>query len=199
MTSRTPPAILGLLVANGAAYLLQGVAGDALLEGFALWPLGPYFRPWQIVTYAFLHGSATHLLFNMLALYMFGGDLERLWGTRRFAIFYLASVLAAAGAQLAITHFAGERYPTLGASGGVYGVLLAFAAHFPRRRMMLLFPPIPMPAWLLVTLFGIFELTLGVTNSLDGIAHFAHLGGMLGGAIVLLLWRTQSSPTRSRF
>jgi membrane associated rhomboid family serine protease len=199
MSARVPPAILALLVANGATFLLQAMAGDPLLERFALWPLGPYFEPWQVVTYAFLHGSAMHLLFNTLTLYMFGCDLERMWGARRFVLFYLASVLAAAGAQLAITHATGAIHPTVGASGGVYGVLLAFAVHFPRRRMMLLFPPIPMPAWLLVPLFGVFELTLGVTNSQDGIAHFAHLGGMLGGAGVLLLWRTRGSPTASGF
>jgi membrane associated rhomboid family serine protease len=199
MPAAVPPAILALLIANAAAFLLLGTAGDPLFDRLALWPLGTYFQPWQVLTYAFLHGGTTHLIFNMLTLYMFGSDLEQVWGTKRFVVFYLASVLAAAGAQLAVTYSTGESYRTVGASGGVYGILLAFAVHFPRRRMMLLFPPIPMPAWLLVTLFGIFELTLGVTNSQDGIAHFAHLGGMLGGAIVLLLWRTRRSPTAGGF
>jgi membrane associated rhomboid family serine protease len=148
------------------------------------------FQPWQVVSYAFLHENVTHLLFNMLALFMFGRDLERLWGGKRFLNLYLASVISAALAQLAFAAAAGaEPYPTIGASGGVFGVLLGFAMFFPRRTILLLFPPIPMPAWLFVTLYGLLELGLGVSGTQQGVAHFAHLGGMLGAWLLIQYWR----------
>jgi len=132
----------------------------------------------------------------MFALYMFGRPLEDLWGPRRFLVYYFASVLAAALTQLTVTAIAGSGYPTIGASGGVFGVLLAFALNFPRQRIILLFPPIPMPAWLFVTLYGILELVLGAANSQSGVAHFAHLGGMLGGALVIAYWRSRGKVRR---
>jgi membrane associated rhomboid family serine protease len=122
---------------------------------------------------------------------MFGRALEELWGPRRFLVYYFASVLAAAAAQLIVTAMTDSGYPTIGASGGVFGILLAFALNFPRQRIMLLFPPIPMPAWLFVTLYGMLELVLGVSNSQAGVAHFAHLGGMVGGALVFAYWRAR--------
>ena len=113
----------------------------------ALWPLGSgNFGPWQLVTYAFLHGDVLHLFFNMLGLWMFGGELERLWGVRRFVQFYFASVLTAAAAQLVVTALMGSAFPTVGASGGLFGLLLAFGMMFPNRIIMPLFPPIPMKA-----------------------------------------------------
>jgi membrane associated rhomboid family serine protease len=160
-----------------------------MLELFALWPIGPLFRPWQLVTYAFLHGSIAHIFFNMFALFMFGRPLEEYWGSRRFMTYYMASVLAAGATQLAVQYLSGMTYETIGASGGVFGILLAFAMFFPRQRIILLLPPIPMPAWLFVTLYGVLELVLGVTGTQEGVAHFAHLGGMLGGALMLLYWR----------
>jgi len=199
MFAHLPKATRAIILVNVAVFALQGFFGDAFTERFALWPLGPYFGLWQVATYAFLHADLTHLLFNMLAVFMFAGRLERLWGTQRFLVFYAASVLAAAAAQLVVTHAMGSVYPTVGASGGVFGLLLAFALHFPRERIMLLFPPIPLPAWLFVSLYGILELVLGVTNTQAGVAHFAHLGGMLGGAAVILAWRLQGSPTGGRF
>jgi membrane associated rhomboid family serine protease len=185
-----PPATRTILLATVGAYLLQSLAGDMLVEHFALWPLGELFRPWQVLSYAFLHGGMLHLFLNMFALYMFARELELMWGSRRFAVFYFASVLAAAATQLAVMYQSGAAHPTVGASGGVFGVLLAFAMYFPHQRITLLFPPIPMPAWLFVTLYGVIELVLGVTGTQEGVAHFAHLGGMLGGALVILYWRT---------
>lgn len=194
-----PPVTHALIVANLAVYLLQLVADDWLVSLFALWPLtgGAYglpaevaFRPWQLLSYSFLHGSGTHLFFNMLALYMFGSDVERVFGTRRFVTFYFACVVTAAIAQLLVATLSGAPpYPTVGASGGVFGLLMAFAMYFPRRTVMLIFPPIPMPAWLFVLLYGGVELYLGVTGTQAGVAHFAHLGGMLGGYLVLKAWR----------
>jgi rhomboid family protein len=181
-----PPVTQALLIANIALFLLQS-AGGGLLEGlFALWPLGYGFAPWQLVTYGFLHGGIGHIFFNMLALYMFGSDIERLFGPRYFLVFYFASVISAALSQLVFTAIiGGPPIPTIGASGGVYGLLLAFGMYFPRRMVVLIFPPIPMQARYFVILFGALELVFGVTGTAAGVAHFAHLGGMLGGWLVI--------------
>src|SRR5688500_8245104 len=188
-----PPLTRILIIANVVVFLLELMAEELLIKLFALWPIGPGFAPWQIVTYSFLHGSVMHLLFNMLALYMFGSDIERVFGSRRFAVYYFASVVAAALTQLAVSTLAGSPpYPTVGASGGVFGLLLAFGLYFPRRMVMLISPPIPMPAWLFVTLYGLLELFLGVTGTQQGVAHFAHLGGMLGGYRTIRYWRRRS-------
>ena len=193
-----PPATRTILIANVLVYLLQQFAYEPLTTLFALWPLGPLFHPWQVITYAFLHARGfAHIFFNMFALYMFGGALEGYWGSRRFVMFYFASVLAAACTQLVVLSQSHVIEPVIGASGGVFGLLLGFAWYFPRQRLMLLFPPIPMPAWLFVTLYGVLELVLGVTRAQDNVAHFAHLGGMLGGAVMILLWRSRDGNRRS--
>ena len=189
MFGPVPPVTLAIIVANVTMYLLMGLTRPLPELLLALWPLGTGFAPWQLVTYAFLHGNLAHLFFNMFALYMFGRELEDFWGSRRYAAFYFASVLAAALTQLTVAYATHSIYPTVGASGGVFGLLLAFAMYFPHQRITLLFPPIPMPAWLFVMLYGILELVLGVTGTQQGVAHFAHLGGMLGGAIMILYWR----------
>jgi membrane associated rhomboid family serine protease len=189
-----PPVTLRLIVANGVVFLLSMVLGDSVVAPFALWPIGPRFGPWQLVTYAFLHASVIHLVLNMFGLAMFGSDLERVWGSRRYLIYYSVSVLGAAVMQLAIGLLAGASYPTIGASGGVFGLLLAFAIYFPRRTVMLILPPIPMPAWLFATLYAALELFLGVTGTEAGVAHFAHLGGMVGGYLLIRIWRTRRGP-----
>ncbi|HZR68222.1 MAG TPA: rhomboid family intramembrane serine protease [Burkholderiales bacterium] len=190
-----PPATRWLLLANVAFFLVESLSGTSgLVSYLALWPLGTAgavpFEPWQIVTYSFLHASFWHLFVNMFALYMFGGELERLWGQRRYVQLYFASVVAAALSQLVFASVAGAPpYPTVGASGGIFGLLLAYAMYFPHRTIVLLIPPIPMPAWLFVTLYGLLELYLGVTGTQEGVAHVAHLGGMLGAWILILYWR----------
>jgi membrane associated rhomboid family serine protease len=159
---------------------------------FALWPLKTgLFWPWQPVSYAFLHGSPMHLFFNMFGLWMFGSELERLWGARRYWQFLLASAIAAAGTQLLITGLTGSYVPTVGASGALFGLLLAFGMLFPNRVIMPLFPPIPMKARTFVFVFGALELLLGIYGG-SGIAHFAHLGGMLGGFLMIRFWRGQA-------
>jgi membrane associated rhomboid family serine protease len=147
------------------------------------------FQPWQLITYGFLHGGLTHLLFNMFALYMFGSAMEQVVGAKRYLNYYLVCVITAALAQLLFSSLMGGMYPTVGASGGVFGLLLAYAVFFPRNRVMLLFPPIPMPARVFVILYAVLELVLGVTGSQEGVAHFAHLGGLVGGALMLYYWR----------
>ena len=197
MMPSMPAVTRTLLVANVAIFGLQVLTQNAFLPAFALWPLAspeypgaPSFEVWQLVTYGFLHGDWTHLFFNMFALYMFGGDIERLLGAQRFVQYYLVCVVGAAVAQLVVmSGMSTPPLPTVGASGGVFGLLLAFGMAFPRRRILLIFPPIPMPAWLFVTLYGMLELYLGVTGSRVGIAHFAHLGGMAAGYAMLTYWR----------
>jgi rhomboid family protein len=180
-----------LILANGLAFVLELVLGDAAIVPFALWPLGSQFMPWQPFTYAFLHAGLPHLLFNMLGVYMFGSDLERVWGPRRFLAYYLSCALAAAVAQLAVSFFTGASYPTIGASGAVFGLLLAFALVFPNRYVVPLFPPIPMRAPTFALVYGALELVLGVTGTQEGVAHFAHLGGMAGGYLVMRYWRAR--------
>lgn len=187
-----PPLTQALITTNVVVFLLQQLLGGAFTQWLALWPLGSgLFMPWQMVSYAFLHGGLTHIAFNMFGLWMFGRELELIWGTRRLAVFYTASVFAAAAMQLLVTSAIGSTVPTIGASGGLFGLMLGFAMVFPRRTITPLFPPIPMPAWLFVTLYGLVELTLGVTGTASGVAHFAHLGGILGGWLVIRYWRNQ--------
>ena len=164
----------------------------------ALWPVQTgNFMPWQLLTYSFLHGSPTHLFFNMLALWMFGAEIERLWGPRRYMQFLLASAVSAALVQLLWTLLIGSRAPTLGASGATFGLLLAFGMLFPNRMIVMLLPPIPMKAKYFVAIFGTLELVLGVMGP-SGIAHFAHLGGMLGGFLMIRYWRGQAPFGRRR-
>jgi membrane associated rhomboid family serine protease len=186
-----PPVTQALLLANVAFFALDFLLGRQLTMWFALWPLGERFMPYQVVTYAFLHGGIGHLFFNMLGLWMFGAELERVWGARRFVQFYFASVLTAAAAQLLLSMLLGSPAPTVGASGGLFGLLLAFGMMFPNRIIMPLFPPIPMKAKIFVAVFGAIELFLGVTGTASGVAHFAHLGGMLGGFLMIRYWRGQ--------
>ena len=193
-----PPITQALLLANVAAFCLQFFVGPVLLGVFALWPVGAGFMPWQLASYAFLHGSVGHLFFNMLGLWMFGSELERLWGGRRYLEFYGASVLSAAAAQLLVAALSGSVHPTVGASGGLFGLLLAFGLTFPNRTIVPLFPPIPMKAKVFVAVYGGLELLLGFTGSGSGVAHFAHLGGMFGGYLMLRYWRGQAPFGRRR-
>jgi membrane associated rhomboid family serine protease len=193
-------AVKFLVAANVLVFALQTMSKGAL-DVLALWPLQPidgvsYFRPWQIVTYAFLHstGNITHLLFNMLGLWMFGAEVERYVGPRRLLACYFASVVTAALSQLFVPMiFGAPPSPTIGASGGVFGLLLAYAFLFPTRKVIPLIPPIPMPAWLFATLYAGIELFLGVTGTLSGVAHFAHLGGMVGSALIIMQWQRARS------
>jgi membrane associated rhomboid family serine protease len=194
-----PPLTQVLIVVNVLAFLLQQVMGNLLVQWFALWPVGSgLFMPWQLGSYAFLHGGLMHLAFNMYGLWLFGSELERVWGARRLSVFYAVSVLVAALVQLGVTAVLGSDNPTVGASGGLFGLLIGFAMVFPRRMITPLLPPIPMPAPVFVALYGALELTLGVTGSATGIAHFAHLGGLLGGWLVMRYWRGQVPFGRRR-
>lgn len=200
MNERMTPVNTTLIVANVVVYGLQFLFGPAFENLFALQPLGefytrPEFHVWQLVTYGFLHSpyTITHIFFNMFALFMFGGEIERLFGPKRYAMYYFVCVIGAALMHMVVSAAADlPPAPMVGASGGVFGLLLAFGMFWPRRKLMLLFPPIPMPAWLFVTLYGALELYLGVTQTAQGVAHFAHLGGMATGFVLIRYWRAQA-------
>lgn len=186
-----PNVIFTLLVINGLVFAVQQFAPNLMLKLFALWPVQtPWFMPWQLVTYGFLHSERDmmHIVFNMLMLWMFGRDLEKIMGPRRFLMYFMTCVIGAGVVQLLVGAYFGSGAPTLGASGGVYGILLAYGMAFPNRTLMLIFPPIPMKAKYFVIMLGVFELTLGFSGAAPGIANFAHLGGMLFGFILIRHW-----------
>jgi membrane associated rhomboid family serine protease len=196
-----------LILANVAVFAVQSLLGnpDWIIFKFALWPLGDFhyqgvpfavgFEPWQIITCAFLHDGLAHVVLNMYGLWAFGSIVERALGSRRFLGLYFASVLTSGLVQLlVVSASAGPPVPTVGASGGVFGVLLAFGMLFPQMRVMLIFPPIPMKAWFMVIAYGTIELVSGVTGTMQGVAHFAHLGGMLGALLMMLVWRGSLPP-----
>jgi membrane associated rhomboid family serine protease len=189
--SAIPNVIFALLIANGLAFALQQLNPRFMFVNFALWPAGPEqspFAPWQLVTYGFLHGDMMHIFFNMFGLWMFGRELEVLWGPRRFLTYFMTCVVGAGLVQLLVAGGQGGIYPTVGASGGVFGILLAYGLRFPNRMVMLIFPPIPMKAKYFVLFYGLLELYLGVSKNAPGIAHFAHLGGMFFGFALLRYW-----------
>jgi membrane associated rhomboid family serine protease len=195
-----------LIAINVAVFGLQELDPNGRLEELlALWPLQPldgtvYFRVWQIVSYSFLHSTQNymHLLFNMWSLWMFGEAVEQAMGPRRFLALYFAAVVTAALSQLLVpVMFGVPPAPTIGASGGVFGVMLAFGMLYPRAKILLFFA-LPMPAYVFVPLAALLELVLGVTGSQSGVAHFAHLGGLIGGGLVVLRWRRRRSPKNSR-
>jgi membrane associated rhomboid family serine protease len=184
-----PPVTQALIVINALVFLAEVVLGGSVTSLLALWPLGPRFMPWQMVSYAFVHAGLPHLLFNMFGVYMFGSDLELVWGPRRYLGYYLTCAVSAAATQLGVASLTGAYYPTVGASGAVFGLLLAYAMMFPNRTIMPLFPPIPMRAPVFVAVYGVLELVLGVTGTQAGIAHFAHLGGLAGGFLFMRFWK----------
>jgi membrane associated rhomboid family serine protease len=187
-------AVKVLIGINIAVFMLQSLTGAALEGALALWPMqrvegGVYFHIWQLITYAFLHGSLPHILFNMWGLWLFGSEIERYLGSKRVLMIYFASVITAAISQLLVPFwFHIEPAPTVGASGGVFGLLLAYAFMFPHRKLALVFLPIPISAWLFAALYAGMELFLGITGTQAGVAHFAHLGGMIGSGLLLMFW-----------
>lgn len=198
MFDRITPVNKALILVNVGIFLVQWLLGDFFTARFALWPPQaaqygyPSFMPWQLLTYGFLHGGFTHIFFNMFALFMFGSEIENLFGAKRYLIYYLVCVVGAALMHLIVVATSNmPPLPTVGASGAVFGLLLAFGMTFPKRMIIMLFPPIPMPAWLFVTLYGLLEMYLGITQTQQGVAHFAHLGGMATGFVLIRHWRGQ--------
>lgn len=190
-----PPFIKFLLFANAGIFLATGLLGlrfgDTSLmavveQNLALWPWDYGFQPWQLISYQYLHGGFSHILFNMIALWMFGMELENIWGTRRFATYYTLAGVTAGITHLLVTALTGSApVPTIGASGSIMGVLLAFGLMFPDRPVMMFPIFFPIPARIFVLGYAAIDLILGVSNAQDGVAHFAHLGGALGGFLLI--------------
>jgi membrane associated rhomboid family serine protease len=190
-----------LIGVNVAIFVLEAISGPGFLTTFALWPVGHFsvaqfdgpvgFKVWQLITCGFLHANLMHLAINMYALWMFGSDVERAIGPRHYLTLYFASLLCSSATQLLVVSMMTSAgvYPTLGASGAIFGILLAFGMLFPRRTIVLLIPPIPMPAIVFVILYAFLELFSGVFGTDQGVAHFAHLGGMVGAYLTLQNWR----------
>jgi|SRR5690554_232691 len=236
--SNTPEVVKNLLMINGIMLLAMFVAQNFGIDlpkilGLHHWS-SDLFKPHQLVSYMFLHGGFTHLLFNMFALWMFGRVLEQVWGPKRFLIYYMITGIGAGLIQMLVTEIriqmlvsdidpqlyrmvlseglsviqSGKNYvdpvarelngliniSTVGASGAVFGILLAFGMLFPNTQLMLLIPPIPIKAKYMVIIYGILELYLGISNNpADNVAHFAHLGGMLFGFILIKMWKSKGN------
>ena len=207
--STTTPVVKNLIIANCVALLATTLLpfGDDIIERFALFNVAsPLFHSYQVFTYMFLHGGVSHLFFNMFALWMFGRQLEYELGSRRFLIYYMVCGIGAALLQLGVgyaewVHAVDARgvygaidllrIPTVGASGAVFGLLLAFGVLHPNNIVMLVFPPVRMKAKWFVVIYGLMELFFGLSGFQAGVAHFAHLGGMLWGLALLLWWRSR--------
>lgn len=183
-------------------FAAQNFLGDRPLLRLALWPPGEHllgmigdrrivvgFEPHQLLSYGFLHADVVHLLLNLLGLYVFGPLVERCMGAGAFAFYYLFCLVVAALTQLAAGLGDTPAIPTVGASGAVYGLMAAAASLYPREKLVLIFPPIPMQVRTLAWLLGGSALFHGVVGTQAGVAHFAHLGGMLGGWLLVLYWR----------
>ncbi len=188
-----PPITFALILLNVMVYVLAGFTGPDIVRTFGLWPPGSggTFHVWQLLTYSFLHGSLLHLAFNMIAIWMFGAALELRWNDLRYLLTYLISVIVAGMTQIAVSgYFLHASGPVIGASGGVFGLLLAYAMYFPNRIITFIFLPfVRMRARTFVLAYGAVELLLGVTNTAAGIAHFAHLGGLFGGWLSVQYFR----------
>ncbi len=187
------PAIRNLLIINILVFIGTELIGDPMYQWFALFPLGsPYFRWWQFVTHMFMHGSFAHIFFNMWSLIVFGPVLERMWGSKKFLLYYFVCGLGAAGCHELVLYLMGSgalNVPTVGASGAIYGLLLGFGMLYPNYTLTLIFPPVSLKAKWFVLIFAGIELVTGILGTNDGIAHFAHLGGMLFGLILILFWK----------
>lgn len=203
--SNVPTVTRNLVIINCIVFLATLINKGFMIETFALfYPTSPFFHWWQVVTHMFMHGGFWHIFFNMYTLLMFGIVLERALGTKRFLIFYFVTGLGAAALHTGVewiqdqvfiangAHIAHQilmNTPTLGASGAIYGVLIGYAMCYPNSRLTLLFPPVTLTAKWFVIIFAIIELGTGVSGIQDGVAHFAHLGGMLFGWLLIRWWR----------
>ena len=206
-----PPVVKNLIMINVLMYLITVITGNFMYENFALFYFkSPFFKPYQLVTHMFMHGGFTHILFNMYTLYIFGCVLERVWGSRKFLFYYFVTGIGAALLHMGVMYLqlqgyiadfnAGDMFaqsgiqsilvtPTLGASGAIYGLLLAYGMLFPDNIMQLIFPPVALKAKWFVIIFGALELLLGLSGRGGDVAHFAHLGGMIFGFFLILYWK----------
>ena len=203
--SSIPPVTRNLLIVNVIMFVATRIDKEFMVRVFAMfYPASYFFRPWQIITHMFMHGGTWHIFFNMWSLWMFGTVLERALGPKRFGVYYFLSGLGAVALHTLVqalqvqpllaegnmaAYYAMINTPTLGASGAVYGILIGYAMLYPDSVLTLVFPPISLRAkWFILIIAGI-ELLTGIFFTMDGIAHFAHLGGMLVGFLLMTWWK----------
>lgn len=209
-----PTAVKNIIIINVLVYLVTSLKGNFMYENFALfYPTSPFFHWWQPLTHMFMHGGFWHLFFNMYTLFIFGSVLERVWGTKKFLIFYFVTGLGAAAVHTGVEWLQMSNWmtqvaetgslaaqksihmlkmtPTVGASGAIYGLLMGYAMLYPDSIMSLIFPPISMKAKWFVLIFAAIELLTGVTGTGTGIAHFAHLGGLIFGFLLIMYWKSK--------
>ncbi|MBR4524489.1 MAG: rhomboid family intramembrane serine protease [Bacteroidales bacterium] len=209
--SSLPTVTKNLIIINVIVFIASLFNENFMIGTFALfYPTSQYFHWWQVVTHMFMHGGFWHIFFNMYTLLIFGCVVERYLGPKKFLLFYFICGLGAVALHLGVEYLQLQSYmegaalgntaaiqnialikntPTVGASGAIYGVLMGYAMLFPESRMTLLFPPVTLSAKWMVAIFAAIELFTGVTGVSAGIAHFAHLGGMLIGWLMILWWR----------
>lgn len=206
--SNVPPVTKNLIIINVLIFVATIINENFMIGTFGLfYPTSPYFRWWQVITHMFMHGGFWHILFNMYTLFIFGVVVERIIGSKKFLLFYFVCGLGAAALHMGTQYLEVQafmnsdsqtalqslidlkRTPTVGASGAIYGVLIGYAMLFPQSKMTLLFPPVTLSAKWMVIVFAVIELFTGVVGFADGVAHFAHLGGMLIGWLLIRFWR----------
>jgi membrane associated rhomboid family serine protease len=192
---RTTPIVLNLIVINALVFAVQMMLDgpeEKISKMIALWPYNSgFFKPYQLVTHMFAHGGWLHILLNMYALWMFGTALERAWGPKRFLIFYLTCGLAAGVTQMLLSND-----PAVGASGAIMGLLAAFAYLFPNTQFFIIPFPFPIKAKFIVAIYAAYDLFGGVhPGAADNIAHFAHLGGLVMGFILVIIWNKTNKKT----
>lgn len=206
-----PPAVKNIIFINILVMLMTMIKEDFMYETFALfYPTSPFFHWWQPVTHMFMHGGFWHLFFNMYTLWIFGSVLERVWGAKKFLLFYFVTGLGAALVHTGVEWLEVQYWhmkaadgtyavqsaidaikmtPTVGASGAIYGVLMGYAMLYPDSILRLIFPPIALKAKWFVLIFAAIELVTGMTGTGGGIAHFAHLGGLIFGFLLIIFWK----------
>ena len=213
--SNVPTVTKNLILINVMVFIATLVNENLMMGAFALYyPTSPNFHWWQVITHMFMHGGFWHIFFNMYTLFIFGCVVERIIGTKKFLLFYFVCGLGAVGLHFLVQYFQMQSFmdsaaagsaaayqsiamiksvPTVGASGAIYGVLIGYAMLFPESRMTLIFPPVTLSAKWMVVAFAAIELLTGVTGWASGVAHFAHLGGMLIGWLLILFWRRRGT------
>jgi len=190
-----PEVTRNIIAINVLLFIATIYSGNTMYEYLALFNYkSNYFHGWQMITHMFMHGSFTHLIFNMFGLYMFGSRLEQMWGAKRFINFYLITGLGAALLHTLVQDYeitqglVSINQPTVGASGALFGILVAFAMYWPNTQLFLMFIPVPIKAKWAVIGYAAFELFAGISGFQAGVAHFAHLGGALFGFILVQYW-----------
>jgi membrane associated rhomboid family serine protease len=198
--SNVPQAVKSIIIINVLAWIMTTLDKNGIILSYcSLCPgHGMLYRPWTFVTYMFLHGGFAHLFFNMYALYIFGSVLERVWGTKKFLFYYFATGIGAGLIHIGIQVLTNDAAPTIGASGAIFGLLLGYAMLYPDSIMGLIFPPVTMKAKWFVLIYAGIELLLGVSGAQSGVAHFAHLGGLVVGLVLMFYWKKSGKLYGSR-